>query len=575
MSTDNTVIRPAAASGLESDGRQFGSLVAPEEEARCWADAFYQTDRDVFIVVGSGRDHYFRELVPRLRPDQTLFILEWKKFHMEALLHSYLQISDTANVIIRFSVSLQATLVEIARILDMYLARRIAFDILPPRRWLFREETKLIETKVSELIRNNLVVSSTIELFALDWPYNYYKNLPRMLNEGTPFSEFAGRFKDVPAVVVSAGPSLDKNIDLLPEALRGAVVIASGSAIETLYKVRDIRPHFLASFDGGPGNYPHFRNLRTDDLRLVFSGDIYPPVVEEFRGRLVPVQLANKPTYDAFAEYGAPPLGEARCGPSVSNFALDVAVRLGCNPVIIIGQDLALAGGKTHAAGNHYREEEVDLSTYFKVKGNCEDFVYTMPAWATMLKYFEGQIRVFVRDGVEIINCTEGGAYIAGTRVATFKDAIDRYMTADAHIEDRIAAIESGHRHNAVDPEKILADLVAGTRELRQETAENLRLVEELLERLNSGAKRSASINRTIGRIKAGEDKLLASALYFHVVRPMLLGRLMYYERHYRRLAEEQPAKVEQWVAEYQRILFDGVIKGLDAFLREIGAREE
>ena len=45
-----------------------------------------------------------------------------------------------------------------------------------------------------------------------------------------------------------------------------------------------------------------------------------------------------------------------KTGPSISNTLVDIAIRLGADPILIIGQDLAYTGGRFHAPGTHKSE---------------------------------------------------------------------------------------------------------------------------------------------------------------------------------------------------------------------------
>lgn len=549
------------------DNRQFGSYLVPEREANTWVDTFYEQDKEVFIVIGTGRLHYHEALSRKLRKDQKLFILDWKLPLIAAALEEGLTPGQQANVVYRFLSTFQELMGAVIEIFDRFITRKIKFGTIPPYQHLFPEETEKIEKELRNFLAVNLVRSKTIELFGLEWTTNYYRNLLHMLQRGVPFNFLKNQFQNIPAVVVSAGPSLEKNIELLPEIKNRAVIIAAGSSIETLTKEYNITPHFLASFDAGIGNYPHFKDLDTGKLRLIFTGDIYPRIVEEFKGALIPVEASNKPSYEIYKQYGAPPLGEALIGPSVANFALDIAVRLGCDPVILVGQDLALRDGKSHAKGNHYRMEIEDLSDYMKVKGNVEEFVYTSKSWLTMLKNFEQQIRSY--RGKIIINATEGGAFIEGTVVKPLREAIEEYMVKSHDIDDKVESLVNQPVETAVEAEEVLERVIKEIHDIMDLINQALPEIDKVLIKAKNG-KLKTKDHKRIRNIKEKEDQLLASPIYQHIIKTIIYGRILYYERYYSRLASEQPDKVELWVAEYQRVLFKSAAGALAAFLEEL-----
>ncbi|MGB9905288.1 MAG: motility associated factor glycosyltransferase family protein, partial [Desulfotomaculales bacterium] len=298
--------------------KQYGSYLNPEREANTWVDTFYEKDKDVFIVIGTGRLHYHIALARKLEKDQKLFILDWKLPLIAAVRSEVHALAKKTNVIFRFSRNIEEMILSIFGIFDRYATKKIKFGIIPPYQFIFPEEAQKIQEQIRNFLSVNLVRSRTIELFGMEWTTNYMRNLPHILKRGVPFKNFVNQFDGVPAVVVSAGPSLEKNVELLPQIFNKAVIIAAGSAIETL-KEYGINPHFLASFDAGAGNYPHFQHLDTKQLRLIFTGDIYPRILDEFEGVLIPAESLNKPTYELYKQYGAPPLGEVLIGPSVAN----------------------------------------------------------------------------------------------------------------------------------------------------------------------------------------------------------------------------------------------------------------
>ena len=113
---------------------------------------------------------------------------------------------------------------------------------------------------------------------------------------------------------------------------------------------------------------------------------------------------------------------------SAGNMAFKIAEYLGCNPIILIGQDLAISSaGKTNADNTPLGTEQTSYlrEKRYKVKGNIEPEVETTAS----LKLFLDSYNVDVAGyGGKCINATEGGAYINGTTVMTFQEAIDKYI---------------------------------------------------------------------------------------------------------------------------------------------------
>jgi hypothetical protein len=108
--------------------------------------------------------------------------------------------------------------------------------------------------------------------------------------------------------------------------------------------------------------------------------------------------------------------------------AYKVLEYLGCNPIILIGQDLAFEGDATHAEGTKYGEKQ-DLAwakDTREVEGNYVPTIRTTRVWEMFRKYYEHDI---ARFNGKVINATEGGAKILGTELMTFQDTINQYIS--------------------------------------------------------------------------------------------------------------------------------------------------
>ena len=97
-----------------------------------------------------------------------------------------------------------------------------------------------------------------------------------------------------------------------------------------------------------------------------------------------------------------------------------------------MGQDLAFTGGQTHVSGFaecEANEREDDSLT--EVEGMDGTMLRTDIQMAYYKEWFERRIRM-LQGEVEVINATEGGARIYGTREMTLADAIAQWCTKHA-----------------------------------------------------------------------------------------------------------------------------------------------
>lgn len=238
------------------------------------------------------------------------------------------------------------------------------------------------------------------------------------------------KFKGRPGIVVSTGPSLNKNKHLLKGLENKALIVAADASLKVL-KAMDFKPHLVVSLE---------RNLPVKALMEGFTADevedvyyavcpvIHPEVFEAYPGPRIIVYR----NFDHFKWLGIDK-GMLQIKVSAGNMAYKVAEALGCDPIILIGQDLAFSrDGKTHAMGTagtiEGNQETIHQQGKFDVMGNDGIPITTNAGWYQCIKAYETDLAEYEGN---CINSTEGGAYINGTQVMPFKEAIEKYINED------------------------------------------------------------------------------------------------------------------------------------------------
>jgi hypothetical protein len=125
---------------------------------------------------------------------------------------------------------------------------------------------------------------------------------------------------------------------------------------------------------------------------------------------------------------GSPGGTVAHCVASFLEFA-------GAGTIILLGQDLAYPGGKTHAEesfdGLDLDKEEFEKKIMARDMVTVEDVhggtVQTDKAFSVFIEQFEGFAEMY-KNKFTLVDATEGGAKIKNTKIMTLRDAIDTYM---------------------------------------------------------------------------------------------------------------------------------------------------
>ena len=281
----------------------------------------------------------------------------------------------------------------------------------------------------NELARQYLVIRPLMEVnvrTATNLQENTLRNLPHMF-DAPDISELAGKFEDIPFILIGAGPSLDESIDFLKDMQDKAIIVASNSPYRKLIN-NGIRPHLVVTADPMEPTLAGFQNVKLDHVPLACPFSAYPEIVERFSGRIVSWCTFN-PIVKALREQRNQPEGTPIMEQgTVSGCVLDISRVLGCKKVMFIGQDMCVRDdGRYYTddsfyadAGNHYASTDKGQ----RLPGNTQEKVLVEPRLFVYLKTFE-QFISKKHESVEYRNLARTGARIEGAPYITYEEAIE------------------------------------------------------------------------------------------------------------------------------------------------------
>ncbi|MEM8629099.1 MAG: 6-hydroxymethylpterin diphosphokinase MptE-like protein [Chlamydiota bacterium] len=194
---------------------------------------------------------------------------------------------------------------------------------------------------------------------------NVVQNLSS-LSEVRLLEDAKDALKGVPAFVVGAGPSLDRDYHLLNR--HKGVIFAGGSTLAILKK-KQIRPHFAATIDK---EAPHhiFTQADLQDPYFLFQLRANPDNVR--LGKTPPILASSNggyPLEDFLTTRCALPLVPRDYGWNVSTFLCVVAEYMGCSPIILVGQDLCHDSAKAYAENLSVSKEKPSLQKTKNAEG--------------------------------------------------------------------------------------------------------------------------------------------------------------------------------------------------------------
>ncbi|EJX7338275.1 motility associated factor glycosyltransferase family protein [Campylobacter jejuni] len=287
---------------------------------------------------------------------------------------------------------------------------------------IWHRADNLCEKNIEVIVRN-LISNLNI---GFECYSHLLQNIPSML-ESIPFqrilSERKNKFEN--AIVVSAGPSLAKQLPLLKAYQDKAVIFCADGALSMLEK-EDIVPDYVLNIDFEDLPLRFFKNKENKLFLNILSCATHPSLVCCLDNKSV--VLREDPLYQRF---NLNDFGYIDTGTHVSHFSYTLALALGFKNIIMIGQDLAFdEEGNSHSKG-FALGERIDHTLNLPVlqvpayAGKGE--VLTHIAWNDYRIKLE-YLFACNDQKAKFYNATEGGARINFTEELSFKECCEKLL---------------------------------------------------------------------------------------------------------------------------------------------------
>ncbi|EOD4339798.1 6-hydroxymethylpterin diphosphokinase MptE-like protein [Campylobacter jejuni] len=290
---------------------------------------------------------------------------------------------------------------------------------------IWHKADELCEKNIKVVIRN---LGSNSDL-SFECYSHLLQNIPSML-ESIPFqrilSERKNKFDNT--IVVSAGPSLAKQLPLLKAYQDKAVIFCADGALSMLEK-EGIVPDYVTNLDFTDLAMNFFQNKENKTSLNILSCATHPNLVHFLDNKSV--ILRDDPLYQRF---NLNDFGYIGTGAHVSHFSYTLALALGFKNIIMIGQDLAFdEKGNSHSKGFDFGEkfsgeENIDKLKVPAYAGKGEVLTHiTWNDYRIKLEY----LFACNDQKAKFYNATEGGARINFTEELSFKECCEKLLTKE------------------------------------------------------------------------------------------------------------------------------------------------
>lgn len=303
---------------------------------------------------------------------------------------------------------------------------------LPVYESLYGNQIKVIMQKALALLKDKRSVLATNYGFQKRWTINSIKNFPTVLKTPNILHDIdKGTFEGKPAIMVAAGPSLNEEFENLRYIKKNglAYIFSIGSAINALIE-HGIYPDAACAYDPSAGQFKVLQKVKDEKIStipLIFGSSIGFETLEEYPGKMIHM-ITSQDTVSPQLLDTAEPIGIVLDAPSIAVVTLQLLTKLGCNPIILAGQNLGYQNNNRYASGINFDFVENELNkkekeTSFTVEDVYGNDIDTSDSYNRMRKQLE--MRIGMSQGTDIINTTRGGARIEGTSFMHLEELIN------------------------------------------------------------------------------------------------------------------------------------------------------
>ena len=439
---------------LKRKGRYYHSQAGAEQEAARWFSKLNLRGIKVLYIYGVGLGYYYDAAKSWLRKgrDRHLVFLE----DDPVVIHRLLETERGTRILRHPRVHLF--------FLDQNLERRE--DTFIKLYWTFIQMSigvtalKLYEkTQAFEELHHKVVYDQAIKYglveeymsYGLLFYKNFYANLLH-LQEASLGNSLFGKFKNVPAIICGAGPSLQKNRKFLGSLLDRALIFAGGSSMNAL-NAAGILPHFGAALDPNPAQLDRIQANTAFGVPYFYRNRLYHDACMAIKGpRLYLTGAGGFETPDWFEQKLGIKSEYIEEGHNVVNMCVEVARKMGCNPIIFVGMDLAYTDMQQYAEGVVERpkvsKKAILAPNHFDSAALLREDIHGKPVYTLWKWIAESRwISDYARDHPEItlINATEGGLGMEGIPNRSLKQVAKQHLTKRYNLKGRITrAIKEG-----------------------------------------------------------------------------------------------------------------------------------
>lgn len=325
----------------------------PLDEADRFAASVDIVEHAAVVVLGFGAGYHVQRVAERLRKTGLIIVYEPDVAMLRAVFErvDHSAWINATNLVIADEAEDRASLASQLAGAEGIVAQGTTIESHLPSRTRLGEGAGRFGKMLADLVSNIRTTMLTTLVHSSTTCRNLSLNLDHY-GAGEGIAPLQGIAAGRTALLIAAGPSLSRHYELLadPSLRERVVIIAVQSCLRPLLR-RGIRPHFVTALDYHEISRHFYDGLDPHELRnitLVCEPKVNRIVVESYPG---PIRCVANGFLDRLLGPLARDMGAVPAGSTVAHLSFYLAQYLGCDPIVLVGQDLGFTDNLYYGPG--------------------------------------------------------------------------------------------------------------------------------------------------------------------------------------------------------------------------------
>ncbi len=420
-------------------------------------------DTDLVVVLGLGNPHLIQSINEKLPANQIILFIDSSEEILSCLWDNF--IYPAMNIPGRHLFLGERLLHLLWGYIESLPIERLSgikFYRNNPSIQVNPEFYSDIEERINKLFSSKMSDLLTKFEFERIWVRNSISNLIQYNSHPTPrykFKDCLADYSNIPAILVSAGPSLRSQCEFIKENRDKVFILACDTALKVLLKF-GIIPDGVMTLDAQTHSYFHFLGEDLSEIPIFADFVTTPALLRNFNFKSIIHTLTAKFQVDAsgkpFREITAGGeiveeklghIGEVQSGGSVATSAFDILRQMGFSPIYLTGQDLAYTGREIHSTGTHHNEKWLTLINRKKslekineeiVRKRETSYIKACDDGNVLSDYVLGIYKHWFEESaktttLEIYNISNKGSYIENMKNIKLDEAKQQFGAYEKH----------------------------------------------------------------------------------------------------------------------------------------------